>query len=94
MTPDEIRSLYVETLARAQRVIDLRSHPELSNGTPREMWGRLDERMRDEYRAHAAHFADALAEAGLLPTAVDSRYIGRGMQRRWRLATGWKEPGE
>jgi hypothetical protein len=49
---------------------------------------------------NSRHFAcgegvvDALTQAGLLPTEVDSRYIGRGMQRRWRLATGWKEPGE
>ncbi|MGV9540893.1 hypothetical protein ACWDSF_06170 [Nocardia beijingensis] len=35
---------------------------------------------------------DALADAGLLPTSVEGRYIGRGMLRRTRLVTDWKEP--
>lgn len=93
-TPDEIRSLYVETLARALRVADLEQYPQREDGTPRGDWDAMPERMRGLYLSSAAPFADALAAAGLLPTAVDSRYTGRGMQRRWRLATGWKEPGE
>jgi hypothetical protein len=91
-TPDEIRSLYVETLARAAYERTLKTRPPSS---PRWDDGDLGmEDVRDHYREGIAYLADALAAAGLLPDVVDSRYIGRGMQRRWRLATDWKEPGE
>lgn len=33
---------------------------------------------------------DALGD--LLPTAIEGRYIGRGLARRTRYVTGWREP--
>ena len=83
-TPDEIRSLYVEALARA----------EFAHFCKTATWEEIDESDRQTWIPNAERLVGALSEAGLLPTTVDSRYIGRGMQRRWRLVTGWKEPGE
>lgn len=79
-TPDEIRTLYIETLARAQlAAVKFVAHD-----------GYLSFAMRtNEDAAEAA--IDALAEAGLLPIAVEGRYIGRGLQRRTRYVTDWVE---
>ncbi|MFG1794195.1 hypothetical protein [Nocardia sp. NPDC049149] len=73
---EQIRTEYVETLARAQRAIDLEKYPQREDGTPREDWAALSDRMRREYLTAVAPLVGALAEAGLLPTAV-SRVLGR-----------------
>ena len=67
MTADEIRALYVETLARSQFEHRTRSY------MPREAWvwesrHRVDQ---DLYRRWAEGHVDALAEAGLLPTGIE-----------------------
>ncbi|MEU2106459.1 hypothetical protein [Nocardia sp. NPDC019255] len=78
MTPAEIRDLYVETLANA-------FGQEETGNDWRQHGG-------EEVLERAGRAVDALASAGLLPTSVEGRYIGRGMLRRTRLVTDWKEP--
>lgn len=69
MTPDEIRSLYVETLARAEYAQD-REYGALEPGA--SPWEQADGQVRDYYRRTCVGFlVDALAEAGLLPTQVE-----------------------
>ena len=41
---------------------------------------------------YGAHIVDALAAAGMLVTGVEGRYIGRGLLRRTRYVTDWREP--
>ncbi|WP_043737759.1 hypothetical protein [Nocardia asiatica] len=86
MTPEEIRREYVEALARAaweNRAPARSSDP---------AWEQLSGPRRELFQEWGARYADALAAAGLLPTSVEGRYIGRGMLRRTRLVTDWKEP--
>lgn len=82
-TPDEIRALYIETLACADymRLFE-------PDGF---RWDSTTERVRDGHRRRAAQSVAALSEAGLLPTGVEGRYIGRGLQRRTRYVTDWVE---
>ena len=49
-------------------------------------WGR------DYWRRIHAGMVDALGD--LLPTAMEGRFIGRGMLRRTRYVTDWREPQE
>lgn len=84
MTPDEIRALYVETLARivyerTQRAMrypmnmppwsDPPGEPYDRDGLTVVQVGTFDPRRR--YRVQAALDVDALAAAGLLPTGIE-----------------------
>ena len=69
---DEIRSLYIETLARAQRAVDLAAHPQRGNGKPRKDWDSMSDWMRQEYLNAVVPFVDALAEAGLLVSDLNT----------------------
>ncbi|WP_280389863.1 hypothetical protein [Nocardia wallacei] len=97
-TADEIRALYIETLARTQRAEDLAHYPQREDGTPREDWAAMSERMRRMYLDAAAPFVDALAEAGLLviaeETATEWSFNGREKSReivtRRRYVTAWR----
>lgn len=89
---EQIHAEYIETLARAQRAADLKYYPQRGDGTPREDWEVMPDWRRRQYLDSVVPFVDALAEAGLLPIAVDARYIGRGEQRRTRYVTEWQDP--
>lgn len=69
MNAAEIRSLYVETLARAYHA---------HFGVAGEKWEVMPESLRAPSRRTAGILADALAEAGLLPTGVEKRAIDGG----------------
>lgn len=84
MTAEEIRDLYVETLASADYM--------RSFGADGYRWETTTERVREGARREASLHVDALAAAGLLPSSLEGRFIGRGMLRRTRLVTDWKEP--
>ncbi|MEV6432610.1 hypothetical protein [Nocardia sp. NPDC051463] len=107
MTPEEIRAAYVETLARSRyertRVAmnypmnmppwdDEPGEPYKQGGITVLQVGAFDPRRR--HRVQAGIDADALAAAGLLPTGVEGRYIGRGLLRRTRFVGPWREPAE
>ena len=68
---EQIRAEVIEVLAAAQRAIDIGQYPHMSDGTPRPAWEGCTDRRRDMYREAAVPFVDALAAAGLLPTAVE-----------------------
>ncbi|WP_280475485.1 hypothetical protein [Nocardia asiatica] len=55
----------------------------------------LEAELRSEGVPHyglAEKLAVALDSKGLMARGVEGRYIGRGMLRRTRLVTDWKEP--
>lgn len=60
MTPDEIRALYVETLARA----------DFAHFCKTSTWEEIDEADRQTWIPNAERAVTALAEAGLLPTRM------------------------
>lgn len=66
--PAEIRSLYVETLARAAYLDWCRYRAEESTWED-DCTGET----REHYLCHADMLADALAEAGLLPAGIEER---------------------
>jgi hypothetical protein len=74
VTADEIRALYIDTLARAayMRRVPVNTSPPQWEDTDMGMPG-----VREHHRKTVGHFVDALAEAGLLPT-------GEHWQLRWR----------
>lgn len=83
MDSAEIRSLYVEALARA----------ELASVSFVAYDGIRSTAMRtNEDAAQAA--VDALEAAGLLPVAIDESCIGRSLRRQRRYATPWQEVAE
>lgn len=82
----EIRSLYVETLARAAYDRTLTFRPPSS-----PQWDDTDlgmEEVRDHHRGNVAFLVDALAGAGLLPT-WSQQMPGKG---RYRYVTEWTDP--
>lgn len=92
MTAEEIRALYVETLARAEYEQDAVLLEPL-NGTP---WEAARDGARAEYRGIVAHLVDALEAAGLLPTEADYRWVyepdGTPLGYRERqLLTAWRD---
>jgi hypothetical protein len=90
VTADEIRALYVETLARAQRAMDLDRD---WTGKERPQWDGCSERMRDEYRTYVTPMVTALAEADLLPTRQEEAVGYHGEIGRC-YSTAWKVVGE
>lgn len=86
MTPAEIRSLYVDTLAEAAYLRWVKFRAEES------VWSACKGEWRDRFIAEATDDVDALAAAGRLPVAEERRYIGQGERRRTRLVTGWMDP--
>jgi predicted Zn-dependent protease with MMP-like domain len=50
--------------------------------------GRVTPNHIDHFQA--GELVDALGD--LLPTAMEGRYIGRGLLRRTRYVTDWREP--
>ena len=84
-TAAEIRDLYIDTIARGQYA-RYRASFELD-----ESWEELAEPDRDVFVGNAVDTVDDLAEKGLLPIDVDTRYVGRSLDRRSRYVTGWTE---
>lgn len=83
MTAEEIRAEAIERIARARFARGV--------GTNGRTWDELPD-WAEVYLDGAAKDVDALGD--LLPVAVEGRYIGRGMLRRTRFVTNWKEPEE
>ncbi|MFD4457680.1 hypothetical protein [Nocardia sp. NPDC058480] len=81
MTPEEIRAEAIERIARADYLRRYRA-----DGF---MWETTTEAIRGQHRATAALAVDALGD--MLPIGEESRYLGRGMDRRARYFTGWRE---
>lgn len=67
-TPDEIRSLYVEALARA----------EFAHFCKTATWEEIDESDRQTWIPNAERLVDALAEKGLMPTVARWKTSGGG----------------
>lgn len=85
MTPAEIRSLYIETLARA----------DFAHFRKDATWDEITEVYRQTWIPNAERAVDALAEAGLLPTAIGYRsaYEPDGTPLGYterQLLTGWQ----
>ena len=83
MTTDEIRAKALAVLREANLVaVRFYAHD-----------GFLSTAIRsDEDAATAA--LDALSAAGLLPTGIQSSYIGRSRKRQQRYVCDWKPVGE
>ncbi|MBF6358108.1 hypothetical protein IU449_26795 [Nocardia higoensis] len=97
MTPDEIRALAAERVARAE-YDDWKTHYDaitnrdvLDSEPPAPSFDNApdDYGPKQAYRRRAQRVVDALAE--LLPVAVEQRYLGRGMDRKTRYVTNWIE---
>jgi hypothetical protein len=84
VTADQIRAQAVAVVVEHLKPVTYRCCAECESASSPEL-------MVDGYVDPAA-LVDALAAAGLLPTSVEGRYIGRGTLRRTRLVTDWKEP--
>jgi hypothetical protein len=86
--PDDIRSLYVETLARAEY--------ERCFGAEGYRWETTTESIREAVRRDFTFHVDALAEKGLLPIGAGYRWVyepdGTPLGYRERhLFTDWRE---
>lgn len=86
-TREQIRAEAVERIARGEFTFEARP----LTPAPGE-WAALPSPVQDRYRRRAAVLVDALGD--LLPTAMEGRFIGRGMLRRTRYVTDWQEPEE
>lgn len=94
MNAEQIRALYVETLARA----------EFAHFCKVATWEEADESDRQTWMPNAERAVDALAEAGLLPTRVeesgaipvysDEETIAYWLTNKRRYKTEWQEVGE
>ncbi|WP_305780044.1 hypothetical protein [Nocardia nova] len=85
-TPEEIRAEAIERIAAAEYLHWTSSRAEEST------WDDCTGQWRDRFVDKATRAVDALGD--LLPTAVEGRYIGRGLLRRTRYVTDWREPEE
>lgn len=93
MIPDEIRALYVETLAR---VTYEDKRKQFASIEPRQPWAELSADDRRPWLDQETDYVDALAEAGLLPIYTDYRWMyepdGTPIGcRETQLLTEWKE---
>ncbi|AHH20808.1 hypothetical protein NONO_c60320 [Nocardia nova SH22a] len=82
-TREQIRADAIERIARKMFEIDPREREPFDSAY-------LPPEVRDHYRKYAGVFVDALGD--LLPTAMEGRFIGRGLARRTRYVTDWREP--
>lgn len=67
MTAEEIRDLYLETLARACYE---KPYPAVLGDEPKPPWEDQPEEVHERFRGYIAYLADTLAAAGLLPTGA------------------------
>lgn len=87
-TREQIRAAVIEILATTLRTRDI------AHDADRPPWEGCSEILRQEYRKYVVPYVDALDAAGMLVTAMEGRFIGRGMLRRTRYVTDWREPEE
>lgn len=73
MTADEIRALYVETLARTTYE---QKRWEWADIEPMREWDRLPVEGRQPWLDQEEQYVDALVEAGLLPDSVEEQLAG------------------
>ncbi|MFD3748356.1 hypothetical protein [Nocardia sp. NPDC058633] len=89
MTPEEIRAEAIERVARADWERDRELGRLFGDAATWEELDKLAPGDENEWRVDAAVLVDALGD--MLPIGEESRYLGRGLDRRARYVTAWRE---